>query len=280
MGPADVPLFFHVPRSGGATLLEIMGTCVGLILSSDMGARDGHDTDPSLQVVETPLGSYVNVDTYTESGLQRAVSLDLLGSGMVDVVSTNIPVAATMLFQNRPNFRGRMFVFLRDPVERAASVFFDRQKTDQYLAGMSLETYASSNEDLDEFNYLVKMLVNKPGHTTATLTEEDLDTAKEVLRRKTLIGLLGKKGDSLLRFEQYFGWKYDSAEDKTCAEKVLHWEWKNKGPDRGPVAKGSKLYQDLAERNAFDVELYAYAVRLFDEQGAVLKNQQKMLGAN
>ena len=270
---SDVPFFFHFPRSGGSTLLEIMSSCIGLVLASDVGARDGHGSDPNLQVIETPVGSYVNVDTNSQAGLERAIELKLLDSGLVDVVSSNIPISALKLFEFSPQYRGKMFVLLRNPVERAASQFFELQKHDRHYARMSIEKYASSRKDEADFNIMTKTLVDKPGLTTGSLTEDDLNTAKEILRRKALVGLLSDKGDTVLRFERYFGWTYDTAEDKTCSEKLLHWEWKNKGEDNGPIAEDSKIYQDLAARNAFDVELYAYAVKLFKEQGAVLHGE-------
>ena len=270
---SDIPFFWHIPRSGGSTLLEIMSSCVGLVLATGIGARDGHGSDPTLQVIETPAGSYVNVDTNTQEGLERSIELKLLESGLVDVVSSNIPISALKLFEFAPQFRGKMFVMLRDPVERAASQFLELQKHNKHFARMSIESYASSRKDQADFNYMTKTLVDKPGLTTRSLTEDDLNTAKEILRRKAVVGLLRDKGDTVLRFERYFGWTYDTADDKTCSEKLLHWEWKNKGEASGPIAQDSKIYQDLAARNAFDVELYAYAVKLFEEQGAVLRNE-------
>ena len=270
----DVPFFWHIPRSGGSTLLEIMSSCIGLVLATDIGVRDGHGSDPTLQVIETPAGSYVNVDTNTQEGLERSIELRLLDSGLVDVVSSNIPISALKLFELAPQYRGKMFVMLRDPVERAASQFLELQKHNKRFARMSIESYASSRRDQAGFNYMTKTLVDRPGLTTRSLTEDDLNAAKEILRRKAVVGLLGDKGDTALRFERYFGWTYDTADDKTCSEKLLHWEWKNKGgEDSGPIARDSKIYQDLAARNAFDVELYAYAVKLFEEQGAVLRNE-------
>ena len=238
---SDVPFFVHFPRSGGSTLLEIMSSCIGLVLASDVGARDGHGSDPNLQVIETPVGSYVNVDTNSQAGLERAIELKLLDSGLVDVVSSNIPISALKLFEFAPQYRGKMFVLLRDPVERAASQFFELQKHDKHYARMSIEKYASRQKDEVDFNIMTKTLVDKPGLTTGSLTEDDLNTAKEILRRKAVVGLLSDKGDTVLRYERYFGWTYDTAEDKTCSEKLLHWEWKNKGEDNGPIAEDSKI---------------------------------------
>lgn len=218
-----------------------MSSCIGLVLASDVGARDGHGSDPNLQVIETPVGSYVNVDTNSQAGLERAIELKLLDSGLVDVVSSNIPISALKLFEFAPQYRGKMFVLLRDPVERAASQFFELQKHDKHYARMSIEKYASRQKDEVDFNIMTKTLVDKPGLTTGSLTEDDLNTAKEILRRKAVVGLLSDKGDTVLRYERYFGWTYDTAEDKTCSEKLLHWEWKNKGEDNGPIAEDSKI---------------------------------------
>jgi len=275
---SDVPFFVHFPRSGGSTLLEIMSSCIGLVLASDVGARDGHGNDPTLQVIETPAGSYVNVNTNTQDGLERAIELKLLDSGLVDVVSSNMPISALKLFEFAPHHRGKMFVLLRDPVERAASQFFELQRHNDHYARMSIEAYASGrSKDEADFNCITKTLVGKPGPTTGSLSQDDLNAAKEILRRKAVVGLLSDKGDTVLRFERYFGWTYSTAEDKTCSEKLLHWEWKNKGGGEdnggGPIPENSKVYRDLAAKNAFDVELYAYAVKLFQEQGAVLHGE-------
>ena len=42
----DTPFFFHVPRSGGQTVKDIVGKCLGKTLACEVGVRDGHGDDP------------------------------------------------------------------------------------------------------------------------------------------------------------------------------------------------------------------------------------------
>ena len=81
----DVPFFFHIPRSGGSTVSDIMGKCLGLVIASQAGA--GHDEN-ALEIYSSPWGSkYANVDTTTISGIVRAHQLSMMQSGVVDFVS-------------------------------------------------------------------------------------------------------------------------------------------------------------------------------------------------
>lgn len=66
----DVPIFWHVPRAAGTTMKTIFGTCMGMVMASEQGIRDGHDQDTELQVIELehPMGYFVNVDTTSIPG--------------------------------------------------------------------------------------------------------------------------------------------------------------------------------------------------------------------
>ena len=41
----DVPFFWHVPRSAGGTMNDVLGSCLHLTLAADAGASDGHGQD-------------------------------------------------------------------------------------------------------------------------------------------------------------------------------------------------------------------------------------------
>ncbi|KAL3781538.1 hypothetical protein HJC23_000023 [Cyclotella cryptica] len=102
----DVTYFFHIPRTAGASVKDILGSCAGLTTASDVGARDGHRFDANLTVVLDELGSkYVNVDTSTVDGIARAKKLGLVESGLADVVVTQYLYAGATLFN--PERRGR-----------------------------------------------------------------------------------------------------------------------------------------------------------------------------
>mmetsp|Transcript_66081 Transcript_66081/g.97877 ORF Transcript_66081/g.97877 Transcript_66081/m.97877 type:complete len:190 (+) Transcript_66081:1421-1990(+) len=50
-GPeGDIPFFWHIPRAGGATMNDVLGSCLQLTLASDAGGRDGHDKDKALDL--------------------------------------------------------------------------------------------------------------------------------------------------------------------------------------------------------------------------------------
>ncbi len=43
--PTDMPVFFHIPKSGGSTIKDVMGTCHRFVMASEAGVTDGHIND-------------------------------------------------------------------------------------------------------------------------------------------------------------------------------------------------------------------------------------------
>ena len=64
---------------------------------------------------------FVNVDTTTIPGLQRATELGLAQSGLADAIVIRHIFEADQLFD--PQHRGRLFAVFRHPVDRAISMF-------------------------------------------------------------------------------------------------------------------------------------------------------------
>ena len=59
--------------------------------------------------------------------------------------------------------------------------------------------------------------------------------------------------------------------DGECRERTLHWDWEGRGPaGQERVEEGSVEWGLVEGRNRMDVELYLYALQLFDEQYAQL----------
>ena len=52
---SDVPFFFHIPRTGGSTVKDVMGACLGFVGATDVGAREGKGV-----VYDGEKGDYVN----------------------------------------------------------------------------------------------------------------------------------------------------------------------------------------------------------------------------
>jgi len=268
----DMPFFWHIPRVGGATMNDILGGCLSLTLASDAGGA-GHEMETELRVRKLGKGvSYLNVNTATKEGISRAAKLGLASSGKADVVLSTLLYPSSQMFSE--DHKARMFTIFRHPIERAVSLFhfvqdtqWRRQKTfKKDLSSITIEEYFKNG--MGENNWMTRFLSNQL--TKGKLTEKDLQVAKEVLRRKCLIGLLSEKGESFARFEKYFGWSPKSDADKECHEKKLQWAWPLKHR-HDEVEEGSELWNLIMESHKFDMKLYEYAQVLFHEQRALFQ---------
>ena len=264
----DVPFYWHVPRSGGGTVNDILGSCLHLTLAADAGGSEGESGVEMLKVLHFAHEvNYVNVDTSTLKGIQRAQDLNLVPSGLADVVISPLLHDGTTLFT--PTRKGRLFTIFRNPIERAASLFYFIQDTqwkqpnsgNEQFASMTIEQFYEAG--FAENNWMTRFLTNEL--TKGELTEEDLHIAKEVLRQKSLIGLLEEKGETFDRFQKYFGWRPKNGAEEECLAKKLEWAWpmKHRHP---PVEKDSNAYILIRAQNLFDLQLYEYATELFKQQ--------------
>lgn len=244
-------------------------SCLHLTLAADAG---GGNKDDTLKVLKFgPTMSFVNVDTSTHSGIARAKNLNLASSGLADVVISPLLHEATTLFT--ATRRGRMYTIFRHPVERAASLFYFIQETqwrqpetrNEQFADISIQKFYKSG--FAENNWMTRFLTNEL--TKAELTDNDLNIAKEVLRKKCLVGLLEEKGETFQRIQKYFGWSLKSEEDTNCFEKKLEWTWPMKHAHQ-KVEHDSRAWRLIATANKYDMKLYEYAKELFHLQGREL----------
>lgn len=132
---------------------------------------------------------------------------------------------------------------------------------------MSIEEYAKSG--MAENNWLTRTLAHKSDD--AVLTDDDLQKAVGIVRRKFLVGLLSEKDETMDRVERYFGWKFriNPKNQEICRAKLLgagtnaNLEHKNEKPLPGTLA-----YDLLASENLYDLLLYKDISTLFVEQRA------------
>lgn len=260
IGIMDTPIYWHIPRSGGTTMKLIMSMCMGRVVACEQGA--GHQLDEQLELLNKPFGNFANVDTSTPLGLQRAAELGLIPSRIVDVVLTPHVREASKLFDT--HHKGRLFALFRHPVDRVVSLYYFLRMPDQEASiglnvrEMTLEQFAT---DISE-NWMVRSLTNT---VSGPLTDEHLNIAKAIIRTKFLIGLLDEKTESLRRIESYFGWKLPSRVSQTCKNNMFYFEPQSKNLHE-QLDPSSREYEALALRNQYDVDLYEYAVLLFEEQ--------------
>mmetsp|Transcript_6181 Transcript_6181/g.9062 ORF Transcript_6181/g.9062 Transcript_6181/m.9062 type:complete len:358 (-) Transcript_6181:237-1310(-) len=202
----EIPYFWDVHFSGESVAEQVFSSCHGLVQAAEHGLLQPNYNDEDLEVFQTENGKFVNVDTATDEGLKRASKLNLAKSGLADIITSSSPhPIANQIFT--PNNPGRMFTILRHPVDRAVTMYYYLKTAtwdplyNPKLITMSLVDYAKSSSI--ENNWLTRFLVNKPG---GALTKKDLILAKELLKRKCLVGLYDDMEVSLAKFDRYFGW--------------------------------------------------------------------------
>ena len=164
-----------------------------------------------------------------------------------------------------------MFTIIRHPIERMVSMFHylstsaaqHEPSYDPDLAHISIEMWSRSKRA--KHNWMTRTLSNT---LEGELTPDHLDLAKEILRRKCIIGLFDEKAESWLRLQRFFQWKFHTQKSRDCLDRLLNWGWRNKHL-HPTIEEGSLAWNILYEHNELDMLLYQYAHILFEEQGAL-----------
>jgi hypothetical protein len=119
----DTPIFWHILKSGGTTVKDYSSDCLNLVLSNEQGIQFGHDADTVIQVMQVPSERrFINVDSTTRPGIDRAKRLGLAESVLADIISS--PLFPEIIDIMNEQHRGRMFTVLRHPIDRATSMFY------------------------------------------------------------------------------------------------------------------------------------------------------------
>ena len=272
-----------MPKSGGTTIKDYYGRCVGLVEAAESGTSSlwGHGSDQEIGVFKAldDQGSivYANVDVSNGVGVERAQTMGLIPSGLADIIFSPLDVAAP-LFEGTGK-QGRCFALLRDPIERALSMFHYLQVAtweptyNPKLKNMTLVEY--NEKGLSERDWMVRFLSGKTSGPPPL--DSDLIKAKEVLRRKCVVGIMDKMEESIIRFNKYFGWEGQAKTDhaKKCAKTFIGTGGganRNKAKEKGSIEErvGTKAFKLMLKRNPLDTQLYEYALHLFEKQASLI----------
>lgn len=261
----DVPFFWYIPRTAATSLENILAKCHHLVAAGNKGAIGGTATAPFLQVFEPyPGEKYVNVELRTKAGIQRAINLDVVGSGLVDFVVASRIYEVREIF-HPPRNQGRCFALMRHPIERAVSLFYylkdasHENSFNEEISKMSIEQYVTS--DKVESNWMIRSIVGKLEGGTVTI--DDVNEAKQFLEKKCIIGLSSEYSESYHRFEKYF--ELGISKENGCENQVMA-SFAAQAQSHPKIVENSPVWNDLAGRNNLDISLFEFAVELFKKQ--------------
>lgn len=224
-------------------------------------------------------GQYVNVNPGTKSGIDRAAVMNLAASNLADVYLSHFLPYSSKIFSS--THKARAFAMIRHPVKRAIDLFYYQQRAawvgpelyDTTMAQMSLAEFAASDKVVE--NFMVRSLADIPGDDEVTVGH--LALAKDVLRRKFMVGIIEWFDLSMVRYEKYFGW-WDTKQvwgDRNVNH--CHYDEILNGDHIGDHTRAESAPDTenpwiiLSVRNWADIELYVYAKELFVEQGKLVE---------
>jgi hypothetical protein len=212
------------------------------------------------------LGTFVNADPSDHGGIQRCERMGLIESGIPDVIVSSRILHAATLFNS--DHKGRLFTIMRNPIERAVSTFFYLQNAywerhyRPELKEMTILDYAALPDTAN--NWMTRWLTGK--NAEPHLTKEDLEFAKDLLKRKFLILLTDDMATSIERLLYYMNWVMDESHFEETRKCLLANTKKDQGQNRNKHLmpdEGSPEYEALLAINDLDMELFLYASELY-----------------
>ena len=112
-----------------------MGGCHRFVQATEFGVTDGHINDPEVAIVypavpgvaDTDRSPFVNIDSTTVAGIQRAKELGFADAQLAQVVVSPFVFETNDLFTQTA--KGRLFSVFRHPIDRAISMFYYSELT-------------------------------------------------------------------------------------------------------------------------------------------------------
>ena len=117
------------------------------------------------------------------------------------------------------------------------------------------------------------MVRSLTGKMEGPLYIDDIMMAKEVLRRKCLVGLMDRMEESIVRFHYYFGFGNENA--LQCSkERFVSKESARNRHEHPQLDRSSSTWKILEKKNGLDLMLFEHAQQMFEEQGKWLKREK------
>lgn len=250
-----IPLFLHLPKTGGTTL----NNCIcGQYYTGEAGAAEGQDPYFKGGIYYFPTGFFQGQGPPCADEIRAILQREDLRA-----VVGHFGFGLHRLLRKEADFG--YLTLVRSPAERIASLyrhiaFFDKPDPDLHreviASGISLHEFASSFPLLELENDQTRRIAGVPGPCTSA----DLERAKERLVNDfTFVGLTERFDESVVLLKRRLGWR-----------KPLQYYPENVSADlrMPPAPLDAGTVAVIHERNAYDLELHAFARELFDQARA------------
>mmetsp|Transcript_20475 Transcript_20475/g.25114 ORF Transcript_20475/g.25114 Transcript_20475/m.25114 type:complete len:410 (+) Transcript_20475:132-1361(+) len=278
-----VPFFWHIHKTGGTTMKTLFSQCLDLVVASQRGGQTVNKKNVSpekLEKIKIGKATFLNAEVNTIEGIEIAHSalnfshqapLLLEKDDNLAIMSAQIRKATELLFDSdgQSSFRGILFALFRHPVEREISNFHYLKKAtweksyDPSFANLSLDEFIKGGHVPG--NWMVRNLIGK-----SVVDGSDLNNAKWILRNKCWIGLQHEYYDSVLRFGHVFGWDNNEHNNfgrwNSCMGKLKKGQFIKNTNTHSAYDEKSDEWRYLLQINSLDMELYVYALQLYQEQ--------------
>eukprot|EP00545_Synedropsis_sp_CCMP1620_P004970 CAMPEP_0119012972 /NCGR_PEP_ID=MMETSP1176-20130426/7723_1 /TAXON_ID=265551 /ORGANISM="Synedropsis recta cf, Strain CCMP1620" /LENGTH=459 /DNA_ID=CAMNT_0006966013 /DNA_START=78 /DNA_END=1457 /DNA_ORIENTATION=- len=272
---AEVPVLWRIPFSGDEAWTEIMGVCMQLTQASDQQELLGaHLSDHELKYVMTNRGAFFNIDLSSWEGIEQAKAVNLAALDRVDIITS--PLLSVLSLFDDLSLQGRSFCTLRHPAARLASFFYASKDAssryyDPAMMDVTIDQYAAWPGDRNEFNFMVKSLVSSGNEliSSGEITNEDMDLAKSILQQKFMILLAEDTFGSWTKLQSWLGWT-STQEQRKCEDAAMDKDWLQTPLEYPVLGSDAPAYLHLSERNNWDLQLYEFAVQIFQQQTEVL----------
>jgi len=190
---------------------------------------------------------YVNADTTSFEGINRAERLRLVPAHKADIIFTSYPEYAISHLYNRNN-KGRAMGLFRHPVSRLVSKFYYLQIADWERSykpqwkDMSVSYWARHSNNDNE--HMVKKLAGK--RMNDVVDENDLILAMKTLKSRFIVGLMDNMEESIHRFNTILGIDETSKTRKECMDQYFgHGSLKSNSNSHPKVSEGSEPWKAL-----------------------------------
>jgi hypothetical protein len=201
-----------------------------------------------------------------EEGFSEISIPSTSGAGPFNIFTSMNVYKSNQIFASQEK-KGRVFAMMKNPVHSTIDAYRAYSQTG---IQMSIEEYIDSNNFVD--NWMTRVLTGKSitfdsgiGHE---VTQDDVDFAMEVLSQKILVGIYPKMAEFIKRLEGLLSIDMVNGVVLNCRQQIFADSINAFASSLYPP-ENTPLWNTIYAKNNFDMQVYKYAVELFDDQAAL-----------